>query len=324
MAVITSIGEILIDLTQTGATPSGLPQYAAFPGGAPANVAVAAARLGADTAFIGKVGADSFGALLRQSLQMNHVDTSCLFTDPTEHTTLAVVSVDEQGERSFTFYRSPGADACLTQEEAVAGLKQAPKILHFGSVALTQEPAQSAIFVVAAMARRMGTLVTFDPNYRADLWPSEADAVYRIKQALSLCDILKLSLEELVLLTGTDDLEKGTAQLIEYGVILVLVTLGPDGVFYRYRNKVGSVPGVPCKVVDTNGAGDSFFGAALSQLAKQDLSVPIPIARLEEILSFANHAASITVSRRGAIPSMPKLEEVLTLMEQTRSGEKQL
>ena len=318
MAVITSIGEILIDLTQTGLTPLGVPQYAAFPGGAPANLAVAAARLGADTAFIGKVGADSFGALLRQTLQENHVDTSCLFTDPTEHTTVAVVSVDDRGERSFSFYRAPGADACLTQEEAVTGLKLAPKILHFGSVALTREPAQSAIFVVAAMARRLGALVSFDPNYRANLWPSEADAVYRIKQALSLCDILKLSEEELVLLAGTDDLEKGSARMMEYGVILTLVTRGEQGVFYRYRNKTGSVPGVPCKVADTNGAGDSFFGAVLARLSELDLSKTISIAQLEEVLRFANCAASITVSRPGAIPALPTLEEVQALMGESK------
>lgn len=316
MAVITSIGEILIDLTQTGISQEGVPQYSAFPGGAPANLAVAAARLGADTAFIGKVGGDSFGAQLRRTLQENHVDTTCLFTDPAEQTTVAVVSVDREGERSFSFYRSPGADACLTQEEAVIGLKEAPKLLHFGSVALTREPAQSAVFVVAAMARRLGALVTFDPNYRANLWPSEADAVYRIKQALSLCDILKLSLEELVLLTGTDDLEKGAAQLAQYGVILVLVTLGHDGVYYRYRNKTGSVPGRPCKVADTNGAGDAFFGAVLARLSGLELSSPLSIAQLEEILTFANCAASITVSRHGAIPAMPTLEEVEALLAQ--------
>lgn len=314
MAVITSIGEILIDLTQTGVSPQGFPEYAAFPGGAPANLAVAAARLGADTAFIGKVGSDRFGDLLRRTLQENHVDTTCLFTDPTEQTTLAVVSLDEEGERSFSFYRSPGADACLTQEEAVVGLKHAPKLLHFGSVALTREPAQSAIFVVAAMARRLGALVTFDPNYRANLWPSEADAVYRIKQALPLCDIIKLSREELVLLSDTDDLELGTARLMAYGVLLILVTLGEEGVYYCYRGKTGHIPGVPCQVADTNGAGDSFFGAALAKLSRLDLSSPISIAQLEEILAFANCAASITVSRHGAIPSMPTLEEVEALL----------
>lgn len=310
MAAITTIGEILIDLTQTGTTSAGIPQFAAYPGGAPANVAVAAARLGADAAFIGKVGPDRFGALLRHSLEENGVDTSFLHIDPSESTTLAVVSLDEQGERSFTFYRSPGADTCLTEEEAIAGLASRPKILHFGSVSLTREPAQSSVFVVAAMARRLGTLVTFDPNYRANLWPSEADAVYRIKQAFSLCDVIKISEEELVLLSGTNDLEKGSALLAEYGIILVLVTLGADGVFYRYRNKTGQVPGVPCQVVDTNGAGDSFFGAVLAKLANMDLSSPISIRQLESILTFANKAASITVSRSGAIPSLPTLAEV--------------
>ena len=310
MALITTIGEILIDLTQTGHTSSGVPQFAAYPGGAPANVAVAAARLGADSAFIGKVGPDRFGEQLRRSLRENGVDDTFLLTDPTELTTLAIVTLDEAGERSFSFYRSPGADSLLTQEEAVRGLATWPRILHFGSVALSHEPAQSAVLVVAAMARRMGTLVTFDPNYRANLWPSEADAVYRIKQALSLCDILKISRAELRLLTGTDDVEKGTAQLAEYGILMVLVTLGADGVYYRYRSKTGHVPGVPCHVVDTNGAGDAFFGAVLAKLSTLDLSTPIPIPKMEAILAFANKVGSITVSRSGAIPSMPTLDEV--------------
>lgn len=310
MSVITSIGEILIDLTQTGVTPSGVPEYAAYPGGAPANLAVAAARLGADTAFIGKVGQDRFGDLLRRTLVENNVDASCLYTDSTENTTVAVVSLDEQHERSFTFYRSPGADACLTQEEAVAGLAKHPRLLHFGSVALTKDPAQSAVLMAAAMARRLGALVTFDPNYRANLWPSPADAVYQIKQALPLCDIIKLSEDELTLLTGTSDLEKGSAQLMEYGIILVLVTLGEKGAFYRYRNKTGYVSGVPCQVADTNGAGDSFFAAVLAKLSKMDLSTPIPISQMEEIIAFANKVASITVSRSGAIPAMPTLAEV--------------
>ncbi|HIS53132.1 MAG TPA: carbohydrate kinase [Candidatus Onthomonas avicola] len=310
MALITTIGEILIDLTQTGQTSGGVPQFAAYPGGAPANVAVAAARLGADSAFIGKVGPDRFGEQLRRSLRENGVDDTFLLTDPTELTTLAVVTLDAAGERSFSFYRSPGADSLLTQEEAVTGLATRPRILHFGSVALSREPAQSAVLVVAAMARRMGTLITFDPNYRADLWPSEADAIYRIKQAFSLCDIIKISRSELRLLTGTDDLEKGTAQLADYGILMVLVTLGADGVFYRYRNKTGHVPGVPCQVVDTNGAGDAFFGAVLAKLSTMDLSTPIPIRKVEAILAFANQVGSITVSRSGAIPSMPTLDEV--------------
>lgn len=313
MAAITSIGEILIDLTQTGFTPAGVPEYAAYPGGAPANLAVAAARLGGDVAFIGKVGNDSFGDLLRNTLQANQVDTACLYTSETEKTTLVVVSQDEEGESSYTFYRSPGADSLLDQKEAAAGLVKTPRILHFGSVTLTQEPAKSAVLVTAAMARRMGALVSFDPNYRANLWPSAADAVYTIKQALPMCDLVKLNLEELVLLTGTDDLEKGTAELTDMGIIMVLVTLGSKGVYYRYHGMTGIVPGTPCKVADTNGAGDTFFGAFLARLSQMDLSRTIPIPELHKMLDFANKAASIQVSRSGAIPAMPTLAEVEAL-----------
>ena len=268
MSVITSIGEILIDLTQTGTTENGVPEFAAYPGGGPANLAVAAARLGADTAFIGKVGNDSFGDLLRRTLVENNVNADHLYTDPTENTTVAVVSLDEQGERSFIFYRSPGAVSLLTQEEAIAGLAGRPKLFHF------------------------------------------ADAAYRIKQALPLCDILKIDSTELELLTGTKDLERGTAELAKYGILLVLVTLGADGAFYRYRNKTGHVPTIPCKVVDSNGAGDSFFGAVLVKLSELDLSKPVSIEKLEEIITFANKMASITISRSGAIPAMPTLAEV--------------
>ncbi len=313
MSVITSIGEILIDLTQTGTTDSGVPEFAAYPGGAPANLAVAAARLGADTSFIGKVGNDSFGDLLRWTLVENNVDATHLYTDPTEHTTVAVVSLDEHGERSFTFYRSPGADSLLTQEEAIAGLSGRPKLFHFGSVTLTKEPARSAISMTATMARRMGALITFCANYRANLWPSPADAAYHIKQALPFCDIVKVNEEELKLLTGTDDLEKGTDQLAKCGITLILVTLGPDGAFYRYRNHSGHVPAVPCKVVDSNGAGDSFFAAVLVKLSELDLSKPAPIEKIEEIITFANRMASITVSRSGAIPAMPTLKDLADL-----------
>ena len=288
MSVITSIGEILFDLTQTATTENGVPEFAAYPGGGPANLAVAAARLGADTAFIGKVGNDSFGDLLRRTLVENNVNADHLYTDPTENTTVAVVSLDEQGERSFIFYRSPGADSLLTQEEAIAGLAGRPKLFHFGSVTLTKEPAY----------------------YRENLWPSPADAAYRIKQALPLCDILKIDSTELELLTGTKDLERGTAELAKYGILLVLVTLGADGAFYRYRNKTGHVPTIPCKVVDSNGAGDSFFGAVLVKLSELDLSKPVSIEKLEEMITFANKMASITISRSGAIPAMPTLAEV--------------
>ena len=309
MKDIVAIGEVLIDLTQKGTDELGVGQYAANPGGAPANLAVAAARLGAETAFIGKVGADAFGSYLRRVLEENGVDTAGMLTDAHEHTTLAVVSVDAAGERSFSFYRDPSADVNLRTEEIPAALLRDTRVLHFGSVSLTAEPARSATLYAAKTARENGCLVSYDPNYRESLWHSREEAVAQMKAALPLCDILKISDEELPLLTGTNDPVEGSRQLSELGIRLIFVTLGADGAFYRMGDHTGSVPGIRVKVGDTNGAGDTFFGAALSKLVRENLDTLTP-ERLAEITAFANKAASITTSRHGAIPAMPRLEEI--------------
>ena len=306
---ILTIGEILIDLTQTGRDEKGIPQFAANPGGAPANLAVAAAKLGAQTAFIGKVGDDAFGRYLTDVLRENGVDASGVAVDETYPTTMAVVSVDARGERDFSFYRSANADVMLSAGDIPdAALRQA-KLVHFGSVSLTADPSRAATLDAVRRAKAMGKTITYDPNYRANLWPDADTAVARMKAPLGLVDILKVSDEELPLLTGTADCAAGTAALAEQGVKLIFVTLGPDGVFYRLGEKTGHVPGVRCTVGDTNGAGDTFFGAALSKLCKEDLAALTP-KTLEPILAFANKAASITTSRRGAIPAMPTLAEV--------------
>lgn len=310
MLDILAVGEILIDLTQTGTTQQGIPHYDANPGGAPANLAVAASRLGARTGFAGKVGADSFGTFLRECLEENGVDVRGLMTDTTQHTTLAVVSVDGAGERSFSFYRDPSADVNLRVEDILPEQLQSTRVLHFGSVSLTSEPARSATLHAARTARQLGAVISYDPNYRAALWPDQETAVARMLEPLELVDILKVSEEELPLLTGTEDLEAGCAILAEKGITLIFVTLGPDGAFYRFRGQTGHVDGVACKVADTNGAGDTFFGAALSQLVKHERLEDITPAELERIIAFANKAASLTTSRRGAIPAMPTLEEV--------------
>jgi len=304
---ITAVGEILIDLTQSGVNDRGIPQFDANPGGAPANLAVAASRLGAKTAFVGKVGNDSFGVFLRGCLEENGVDVSGLAVDPREHTTLAVVAVDKTGERHFSFYRDPSADVNLSKED-VSHLPS--RFLHFGSVSLTADPARSATLFAVENAKRAGSLISYDPNYRANLWPDEATAIERMKQPLPLVDILKVSDEELPLLTGTSDLEAGTAMLAAQGIRLILVTLGPDGAFYRFGEHTGKVPGVPCKVADTNGAGDTFFGALLSRLAKCESLDTLSVSQLESDIAFANKAASLTTSRPGAIPAMPSLEEM--------------
>ena len=306
---ILTIGEILIDLTQTGRDEKGIPQFAANPGGAPANLAVAAAKLGAQTAFIGKVGDDAFGRYLTEVLRENGVDASGVAVDETYPTTMAVVSVDARGERDFSFYRSANADVMLSAGDIPdAALRQA-KVVHFGSVSLTADPSRAATLDAVRRAKGMGKTITYDPNYRANLWPDADTAVARMKAPLGLVDILKVSDEELPLLTGTADCAAGTAALAEQGVKLIFVTLGPDGVFYRLGEKTGHVPGVRCTVGDTNGAGDTFFGAALSKLCKEDLAALTP-ETLEPILAFANKAASITTSRHGAIPAMPTLAEV--------------
>lgn len=306
---IVAIGEVLIDLTQKGTDALGIPQFAANPGGAPANLAVAARRLGAETAFVGKIGNDSFGSFLRSVLEENQVDTTGLIVDEKEHTTLAVVSVDPTGERSFSFYRDPSADVNLRAEEIPAQLLRDTRILHFGSVSLTAEPSRSATLYAAKTARENGCLVSYDPNYRGSLWHSEDEAIAQMKAALPYCDILKISDEELPLLTGTTDPVEGTKALADLGIRLIFVTLGANGAFFRYGNEIGSVPGIKVQVGDTNGAGDTFFGAALSKLVHEDLD-SLTAARLTEIAAFANKAASITTSRHGAIPAMPTMTEM--------------
>lgn len=306
---ITAIGEILIDLTQTGVNEMGVPQFSANPGGAPANVAVAASRLGAKTAFLGKVGNDGFGAYLRQVLADNGVDCRGLRTGDL-HTTMAIVSVDETGERSFRFVR--GADRELPPEGVDEDEVLRSKILHFGSVSLTAGLSRNATIFAARTAHRRGGLVSYDPNYRPALWNNQAEAAEWMTIPLPLVDIIKLAEEEFPLITGTADLEEGSRVLEERGISLILVTLGSEGVFCRWKGETWKQPGIPVKVADTNGAGDSFFGAVLSRLCtrKQEPLEGLERAELKDILAFANRAAAFTCSRSGAIPAMPTRAEL--------------
>lgn len=312
MADILTLGELLIDLTQGGTDENGNAVFTAFPGGAPANVAVAAARLGAETAFIGKVGSDAFGRSLLAVLEKEGVDTSALFVSLEQPTTLAIVSVDETGERDFTFYRDPGADTQLTEEEALMAVRQheSAGILHIGSLSMTTSPSREACEAAVKCARDKGMLISYDPNYRAALWESEGTAIEMMKRLMPYADILKVSDEEMLMLTGTPDFEEGSRLLAAYGVSLVMVTLGPDGVFVRRGDDTAVVPGFSVKVADTNGAGDTFLGAMLRQLSEEDSIKGIGWDKLLDMVKYANKAASITCSRRGAIPAMPRAEEV--------------
>jgi fructokinase len=315
MADIITLGELLIDMTQDGTDEQGNGRFTAYPGGAPANVAVAAARLGADTGFIGKVGDDSFGRSLAETLRKEGVNTDGLFVSDSVPTTMAIVSVDASGEREFSFYRNPGADTQLTTEEAVAVIEpDLPLILHAGSLSMTTSPSREACEEALRFAKERGVIISYDPNYRAALWDTEENAVAMMKKLLPLADILKVSDEEMLMLTGTEDFEEGSLVLSGYGPRLVLVTLGSQGVFVRYGEYAEVVPGFKVKVADTNGAGDTFLGAMLAQIAARgegaDLLCGLNAETLRDYLTYANKAASLTCSRHGAIPAMPTAEEM--------------
>ena len=313
---IVTVGEVLIDLTQTGVDERGVRTLAANPGGAPANVAVAASRLGTKTAFVGCIGTDAFGDSLRETLEKDGVDTTGLIAHETIPTTLAVVTVNPDGERSFTFYRRPGADICLERSAIPESLIADAPILHFGSVSLTDDPARTATLEAAKDAKAAGAIITYDPNYRPALWMSEEDAIRWMRAPLDMVDVLKISDEETALLSGYEAPDAAAEELTDQGIRLVLVTLGPDGVYYRYQPEdgealTGTVPGFKVTVADTNGAGDTFFGAFLSKLSQRENGLDdFEADELEADLTFANRAASLTTSKPGAIPAMPTLEEV--------------
>jgi fructokinase len=313
MIDITAVGEILIDLTQSGVTDKEIPIYNANPGGAPANVAVAAAKLGAKTAFIGKIGDDAYGKFLADTLDKNKVDTKGLIVDKTSNTTLAIVSVNNDGERSFAFYRKNCADTLLSESEISDEQLKTTHILHFGSVSLTDDPSRTATISAAQRAKAFGATISYDPNYRANLWSSRKEAIQQMKKPLNMVDILKISDEELPLVSSSESLEDGTRYLYDtYNIPLILVTLGEKGAYYRFKDITGKVDGFKVKVADTNGAGDTFFGAFLSQMIFKKTYNPTELskAEIEQMLIFANRAASITTSRSGAIPAMPTIDEV--------------
>ena len=307
--VLTTIGEILVDLTQTGTDANGVCQFAANPGGAPANVAVAASRLGCSSRFVGCIGNDSFGAILRKTLEDNGVGTDGLQVTDCASTTLAVVTVDAKGERSFSFCRKPGADTVIDMDKAIRDVT-GTGILHFGSVSLAAENCRETIKAAVKAGRESGALISYDPNYRSTLWKSVEEACEVMRSVLDMCDIVKISDEETLLMTGCTKPEDAAHFLHSQGVKLVLVTLGADGAFWSFNGMSGLVDGFRVKVADTNGAGDTFFGSLLSRIALRGGLGDLGKEELEGFVRFANKAASITSSRSGAIPAMPTLEEV--------------
>lgn len=313
---ITVFGEILIDFTLQGVNEDKQKLFAQNPGGAPANVAVAATRLGAYTAFLGKVGKDMHGEFLHSVLKNENVDTKGMILDRNYFTTLAFVDVGESGERSFSFARKPGADTMIDKEEIDIDILDRTKVFHIGSLSLTNQPARDTTLYAVKRAKDKGSIISYDPNYRSSLWESEAAAKKQMRSLIPYVDIMKISDEETELLTDFMEPEKATESLFQKGVKIVVVTLGGDGAYIYCKEGGKKVSGFKSKVIDTNGAGDSFWGGFLYKISKAGKKPEdFMMNELEEYTRFGNAVASLCVEHKGAIPSMPYLEQVQKRME---------
>ena len=317
MLEILTMGELLIDFTPyTAENTSEVFQQNA--GGAPANVAVQSAILGADTAFTGKVGDDRFGHFLKENLVKYHVNTQGLIFDSTASTTLAFVHLNKAGDRSFTFYRNPGADTLLRGDEIHYELIDECKLFHFGSISLSHEPSRASTFAALDYAREKGKIITYDPNYRPQLWDSIVKAKNAMKSVLSFVDIIKLSEDELKMLTDCDQLIQGIAKLLSSGIKIVIVTQGAKGCIIAGNGGIERLPTYAVKTVDTTGSGDSFFGAFLYKVSKNSNPIKeILFSELKEYADFANACGAMCSTKKGAIPAMPTKDEILSCMENT-------
>ena len=312
---VTALGEALIDFTPVGVNDAGVPLYAQNPGGAPLNCMAQNSKLGGKTAIIGKVGADGFGDFMIGVMQANGIDTHAVCRDEKIHTTLAFVQYKEGGERTFSFYRNPGADIMLTKDEIDTELINNSHIFHIGSLSTTSEPIRSATYAALECAKEAGCIVSYDPNYRAPLWDSEERAIKEMKALVPYADIIKVSDEELPLLTGTTDPETGSKIIADMGPTLVLVSLGGDGAFFRCGDKTGKIEGFKVDTIDTNGAGDAFFGSIHYKLKNSSLDdiKKMTIEELKALVTFGCAAGALTTTAKGSIPAMRGLEDIEAL-----------
>ena len=314
---VTALGELLIDFTENGNSEQGNPLMEANPGGAPCNMLSMIQKLGGTTAFIGKVGKDMFGRQLRQAVESVGIDTRNLMEDEEIHTTLAFVHTFPDGDRDFSFYRNPGADMMLTKEEIQEDLIRNSKVFHFGTLSSTHEGVREATRYAIDVAKEAGCLVSFDPNLRPPLWKTLEDARKEIEYGLSKTDILKISDNEVEFLCGTSDYDEGAKMLIEkYNIPFVCVTLGKDGSRAYYKGMRVEVPGfVQKNTIETTGAGDTFCGCMLHYIIRHGLE-DLTEENLRELLTFANAAASVITTRKGALAVMPSKEEVEELLRE--------
>lgn len=313
---VVALGELLIDFTESGKSPQGNPLLEANPGGAPGNVLAMLNHLGKKTAFIGKVGKDAFGEMLVEAIKDSGTDVTNLVMDEKVPTTLAFVHTMPDGDRNFSFYRNPGADMMLRKDEVMEDVIKKAKIFHFGTLSSTHEGVREATRYAISIAKENGLLISFDPNLREPLWASLDDARKEIAYGLSQCDILKISDNELEFMTGTGDYTEGVEILRQqYQIPLIFVTMGRDGSRAYYKDMVVEVkPFLQENTIETTGAGDTFEGCALNYILEHGLD-NLTEEGLKELLMFANAAASIITTRKGALKVMPKEEEIRKLIK---------
>ena len=316
MKDVVALGELLIDFAPVSTDEAGYPTVTAQPGGAPGNFLAALQKYGCSTAMIGKVGRDAFGKLLIGTVAEKGIETRGIVSDPDVFTTLAFVTLDATGNREFSFARKPGADTCLTADEVDTTLIDEAKVFHFGTLSLTGEPARTATRKAVAYAKEKGKWISFDPNLRKPLWPTEDAAREQIEWGLHQADIVKISDEEIDFLWGISP-EAGAQKLLtEYGVSLVYATLGPKGCHFANRNGCGEVPSpTGLHVIDTTGAGDIFGGSAMSQFLKTGKApADLTAEELRTITRFACCAASLSTQTHGGINSVPEEAAVRAIL----------
>lgn len=312
---VIALGELLIDFTMNGQSEQGNNMFEACPGGAPCNVLALLNKMGKKTAFIGKVGKDQFGALLRDTITEAGIDASNLMVDENVNTTLAFVHTFPDGDREFSFYRNPGADMMLTADEVNPEVVKDTKVFHFGTLSMTHEGVREATKKAVETAKANGCLVSYDPNLRPPLWSSLDLAKEQMEYGFGKCDILKISDNEIQFVSGKEDYDEGIAYLQEtYNIPLILLTMGKDGSRAYYKGMRVERPGFSVKAIETTGAGDTFCGSSLNYLVDHDFE-NLTEEQLGEMLTFANAAAALVTTKKGAIKAMPVKEEVLELIQ---------
>jgi fructokinase len=314
---IVCLGEVLIDMfpAELGRSLEQVTAFRPKPGGAPANVAVAAARLGAKSAFIGKVGDDAFGHHLADVLQQEGVEVGGMRYDPEARTGMAFLAMPDENSYEILFYRNPGADMRLRADELDRNILRQARAFHFGSLSLIQEPSRGATLDAARIAREAGALISFDVNYRADLW-SRDEARERVLDTIPLVDLLKVNEVELEILTGRADPDRGSRELLALGLELCVVTLGPEGSFFRVAGGGEFVPPFRVKTVDATGCGDAFVAGLIWQLiGRGDWREQLLVDRMREVLRCANAVGALTSMTLGVIPALPTAEQVEAFLE---------